>query len=442
MVEAGVAPDTVSYTTAISACAAAGQLEAAREVYKAMREAGVVPNRPTYASLLKACARNKRWREALELLEEMEAAGKEDPDLVPDTIIYNGVIDACRAGNRSKEAERVFRRMQQQQQQQQSLPAPDREDAQGGGHHRGGKNNFRSGFTVLGAEIQHVNGILDAVVDMEDPFEPTPLTYMARAFLDHQGAAGGHGQRQEGDQVSAAAGPGRLVAHPPSPLFSKLFCDPRASWDRPKPRLDLHDLSPGAAATALLWWLHHGPEAMLQLAAAGRGYQEVEEEEEEEEQEEQASEDPTGFVAAAWGPQGLLQGVADDRAGAVSRRINNTCNGGDDAWAEASGLPQSLAVVVGRGNRREGHQARHGRDARKIVSQIVAHAGGSFGDPLRGGGGGKKTGKQQKGNPGELTIQLWDRRTAASGGRSPWLTNLRLQTWHRFRLAVEEGVRR
>ena len=179
MVEAGVAPDTVSYTTAISACAAAGHLEAAREVYKAMREAGVVPNRPTYASLLKACARNKRWREALELLEEMEAAGKEDPDLVPDTIIYNGVIDACRAGNRSKEAERVFRRMRQQQQQQQSLPAPDREDAQGGGHHRGGKNNFRSGFTVLGAEIQHVNGILDAVVDMEDPFEPTPLTCMA-----------------------------------------------------------------------------------------------------------------------------------------------------------------------------------------------------------------------------------------------------------------------
>ena len=86
--EAACAPDVVSYNAAIAACEKGAEWERAIELLSAMWGAGLEPDRISYNAAISACARAGRWESALELLGEMREIG-------PDAISYSAAISAC-----------------------------------------------------------------------------------------------------------------------------------------------------------------------------------------------------------------------------------------------------------------------------------------------------------------------------------------------------------
>lgn len=86
-------PDVFSYTSVITACAKAGELERAVETFHDMRRARVEPNLITYNALISACGPPRGdWRRALSFVEEMLNSG-----LTPDDFTLTTVIAACEA---------------------------------------------------------------------------------------------------------------------------------------------------------------------------------------------------------------------------------------------------------------------------------------------------------------------------------------------------------
>ena len=121
---ANIAPNIFTYTTLIGApnthLAGARNLDLAREIYshwpgacakaqqvdrafgvlKEMEEAGVTPNTATYTSLIDACSKVREVDRAFEVLHMMTHAR-----VLPNTATFTSLIDACGKGN---ELERAF----------------------------------------------------------------------------------------------------------------------------------------------------------------------------------------------------------------------------------------------------------------------------------------------------------------------------------------------
>jgi pentatricopeptide repeat domain-containing protein 1 len=104
---AGVLPDTVTYSTLITACANGGQWQEAVRVFEDMRAARVLPNTITYNTLITACANGGQWQEAVRVFKDMRAAG-----IPANTITHSTLITACANGGQWQEAVRMFEDMQ------------------------------------------------------------------------------------------------------------------------------------------------------------------------------------------------------------------------------------------------------------------------------------------------------------------------------------------
>ena len=85
-----VAPDAVSFTSAISGCERAGEWMAAAQLLRQMREAGVSPTMLTYSKLLFVHAEARQWRAAAELFEQATADG-----LLHNPLTLNRMLRAC-----------------------------------------------------------------------------------------------------------------------------------------------------------------------------------------------------------------------------------------------------------------------------------------------------------------------------------------------------------
>ena len=68
-----------------------------------MKEAGIQPNTITYSAAISACEKGNQWKEALALLSKMK-----QEDIKADTITYNAAISACEKGNQWEEAKNLF----------------------------------------------------------------------------------------------------------------------------------------------------------------------------------------------------------------------------------------------------------------------------------------------------------------------------------------------
>jgi len=84
-------PDHVTYTTAISALVAAGDMARARAVLDEMAGAGVPANRVAYNVLLKGYCQQLQIGKARELFEEMVT----DAGIQPGVVTYNTLMDGC-----------------------------------------------------------------------------------------------------------------------------------------------------------------------------------------------------------------------------------------------------------------------------------------------------------------------------------------------------------
>ena len=57
----GMKPDTVMYTSIITACAAKGDSNHAFDIFNTMKEENVRPNEFTFTALINACCQEMRW---------------------------------------------------------------------------------------------------------------------------------------------------------------------------------------------------------------------------------------------------------------------------------------------------------------------------------------------------------------------------------------------
>ena len=99
-----VAPDTVTFSSAIAACGSAGEWQRALLLLPLMASAGVSPNTITFSSCITACEKKGEWRPALQVLETMATL-----DLAPDLICCNAAIGACARAGEPAQAQTVLR---------------------------------------------------------------------------------------------------------------------------------------------------------------------------------------------------------------------------------------------------------------------------------------------------------------------------------------------
>lgn len=114
------APDVYSFTSAITACGAAGQGDRALKLLREMQEAGIPPNVVPFNAAIAAVGRGilhrdpvaatakgeQPWERARALLGEMRAAG-----VTPDLTSYNTVLAACHRAGAWKDALEVLTEM-------------------------------------------------------------------------------------------------------------------------------------------------------------------------------------------------------------------------------------------------------------------------------------------------------------------------------------------
>lgn len=109
MVENGVAPTVVTYTTIINWLAREGCLDDALEMFDEMGRRGIAPNLVTYSSLIDGLCKGGRAASALDLLERLAKEVKP-----PNTIIYSSVINGLCKEGLLREAMEVLDRMRLQ----------------------------------------------------------------------------------------------------------------------------------------------------------------------------------------------------------------------------------------------------------------------------------------------------------------------------------------
>eukprot|EP00747_Dinoflagellata_sp_TGD_P122231 gnl/TRDRNA2_/TRDRNA2_173576_c1_seq18.p2 gnl/TRDRNA2_/TRDRNA2_173576_c1~~gnl/TRDRNA2_/TRDRNA2_173576_c1_seq18.p2 ORF type:complete len:121 (-),score=35.12 gnl/TRDRNA2_/TRDRNA2_173576_c1_seq18:568-930(-) len=90
MEHAGLKPNVVTYSAAISACEKGQQPEKALELLHQMQERKLVPDVVAYSAAISSCERGTKPEKALELVREMQHR-----QLVPEVITYSAAIGAC-----------------------------------------------------------------------------------------------------------------------------------------------------------------------------------------------------------------------------------------------------------------------------------------------------------------------------------------------------------
>jgi pentatricopeptide repeat domain-containing protein 1 len=107
----GVAPDTITYNAVISACGKGSEWALALKLFRLMNGDGIEADRITFNACISACARGMQWQMAMQLLEEM----KSTENCTPDTVSYGSTLHACEKGKAWKQALEVLRDMQENQ---------------------------------------------------------------------------------------------------------------------------------------------------------------------------------------------------------------------------------------------------------------------------------------------------------------------------------------
>jgi pentatricopeptide repeat domain-containing protein 1 len=72
MQQAGVSPNVITYSSAITACDRAGEWQQALHLLQCMTDVAVQPNAITYSAVMSALARKGRYSEAMELLNNIK----------------------------------------------------------------------------------------------------------------------------------------------------------------------------------------------------------------------------------------------------------------------------------------------------------------------------------------------------------------------------------
>ncbi|MCL9843950.1 type III effector protein with ppr repeats [Ralstonia solanacearum] len=81
-----------------------GDFTRSMELLQAVKDAGICPNVVTYSAAISACEKAGRMDEALVLLNELKAMGSDDPMMRPNVVTYSAAISACEKAGRADHA--------------------------------------------------------------------------------------------------------------------------------------------------------------------------------------------------------------------------------------------------------------------------------------------------------------------------------------------------
>lgn len=98
--DAGICPNVVTYSAAISACEKAGRMDEALVLLNELKaidsdDPMMRPNVVTYSAAISACEKAGRADHAVTLLGELKALAAHDPTMRPNVVTYSATISAC-----------------------------------------------------------------------------------------------------------------------------------------------------------------------------------------------------------------------------------------------------------------------------------------------------------------------------------------------------------
>ncbi|WP_312026588.1 hypothetical protein [Ralstonia pseudosolanacearum] len=98
--DAGICPNVVTYSAAISACEKAGRMDEALVLLNELKaidsdDPMMRPNVVTYSAAISACEKAGRADHAVALLGELKALAAHDPTMRPNVVTYSATISAC-----------------------------------------------------------------------------------------------------------------------------------------------------------------------------------------------------------------------------------------------------------------------------------------------------------------------------------------------------------
>lgn len=88
-------PNLVTYGCLLDACVKNNDISRAHNVFNCMRRDKVPLNTVIYTTMIKAYSKQWQLDQALQLYELMIVEMQHNPNVAPNTITYNSLIDIC-----------------------------------------------------------------------------------------------------------------------------------------------------------------------------------------------------------------------------------------------------------------------------------------------------------------------------------------------------------
>lgn len=98
-----VPPSVISYTYALTICKDFADLNSAKKILHIAHDAGTCPNVYMYSTYIWTAERCGDFHEAMNTLNLMRSSSKEEEDVQPNIVSYNGVLSACCKSSRTPE---------------------------------------------------------------------------------------------------------------------------------------------------------------------------------------------------------------------------------------------------------------------------------------------------------------------------------------------------
>lgn len=102
-----IAPNVYTFTSLITACAKTGNVEQALQLFAEMRLVNVPPNVKTITALITACARAGEWQRAIRILN----SSARTMEIAPNVRTYTAAIEACRRAGACEPALELLKSM-------------------------------------------------------------------------------------------------------------------------------------------------------------------------------------------------------------------------------------------------------------------------------------------------------------------------------------------
>jgi pentatricopeptide repeat domain-containing protein 1 len=95
MLQAKLVPNAVTYGCLLDACVKNNKLERAKEVWDNMKHHCLRLNTILYTTMIKAYSKAFQLQEAIDLYNQMMQEKTVNPDVTPNNVTYNSLLDCC-----------------------------------------------------------------------------------------------------------------------------------------------------------------------------------------------------------------------------------------------------------------------------------------------------------------------------------------------------------